>query len=170
MINGASGGVGTFAVQIAKALGTHVTGVCGTRNLEMVRSLGADKVIDYTKEDFTQGTDRYDLILDSAASRSILKPFRVLSHRGVYVMIGGASVGFLQVVILRPLLSRKEGRTIASMLTQVNQTDLAFLKELIESGKVVSVIDRTYPLRETPEAIRYMEEGHARGKVVISVQ
>jgi NADPH:quinone reductase-like Zn-dependent oxidoreductase len=171
LINGASGGVGTFAVQIAKALGAHVTGVCSGRNLEMVRSIGADHVIDYTKEDFWRTEKRYDLILDTAANRSILKPVSVLTPTGSYVWVGGSAflLTMLQQLILKPLFSKKNGRRISGMMANVNQTDLALLKDLLDAGKIVPVIDRKYSLSETPQAIRYVEEGHARGKVVITV-
>ncbi len=169
LINGASGGVGTFAVQIAKALGAHVTGVCSGRNLEMVRSIGADDVIDYTRECFWRSGKRYDLILDNAAFHSIRKSLRALTPTGTYVLIGGSTVSFLQTLILKPLFSKEGGRKVVSFMANVNQTDLAFLKELLEAGKVVPVIDRKYSLNETPQAIRQVEEGHARGKVVISM-
>jgi NADPH:quinone reductase-like Zn-dependent oxidoreductase len=171
LINGASGGVGTFAVQIAKALGAEVTGVCSGKNLEMVRTIGADHVIDYTKEDFWRGGKKYDLIVDNAAFYSIRKPLRALKPTGVYVLVGGSTstASILQSLILNPLISRIEGKKIVSFMASINQADLAFLKELLETGKVVPVIDRKYSLSETPQAIRYVEEGHARGKVIISV-
>ncbi len=171
LINGASGGVGTFAVQIAKALGTHVTGVCSGRNLEMVRSIGADQVIDYTKENFWRSGKEYDLILDNNAGRSLLKPLRALNSTGTYVFVGGSAfvLPMLQQLILKPFYSRKNGQRNLGMMANVNQKDLAFLKELFEAGKVMPVIDRRYTLSEVPEAIRYLEEGHARGKVVITV-
>ena len=171
LINGASGGVGTFAVQIAKALGAHVTGVCSGRNLEMVRSIGADQVIDYMKEDFWRSGKKYDLILDNNAGRSLLKPVRALNPTGIYVFVGGSAfiLTMLQELILKPLFSRKKGRKIVSVMARVTQTDLALLKELLEAGKIAPVIDRRYPLSEVPQAIRYLEEGHARGKVVITV-
>ncbi len=168
LINGASGGVGTFAVQIAKALGAHVTGVCSGRNLEMVRSIGANVAIDYTKEDFWRIGKKYDLILDNAAFHSIRKPLRALTPTGTYVLVGGSMVSFLQTLVLKPLFSRKEGRKVVSFMANVNQKDLAFLKELMEAGKVLPVIDRKFSLNETTKAIRYVEEGHARGKVVIT--
>lgn len=169
LINGASGGVGTFAVQIAKSLRAQVTGVCSGRNLEMVRSIGADHVIDYTKEDFWQSGKKYDLILDNAAYYSIRKPMRALTPTGIYVIIGGSTASIFQTMILKPLYSKKKGRKIASMIAKVNKADLIFLKGLLEAGKVVPVIDRRYSLSETPQAIRYLEEGHARGKVVINI-
>ncbi len=171
LINGASGGVGTFAVQIAKALGARVTGVCSTGNLEMVRSLGADDVIDYTKEVFWRRGKEYDLILDNAAFHSIRKSLVALKPRGVYVLVGGptSAASILLSLILNPLISRMKGKKIVSFLANVNQADLALLKGLMETGKVVPVIDRKYPLSETHQAIRYIEEGHARGKVVINI-
>jgi NADPH:quinone reductase-like Zn-dependent oxidoreductase len=172
LINGASGGVGTFAVQIAKALGAHVTGVCSERNLEMVRSIGADHVIDYTKEEFWRSGKKYDLILDNAAFQSIRKSLHALKPNGVYVLVGGSSstASILQSLILNPLLSKIKGRKVVSFMANVNQPDLAVLKELLEAGKVVPVIDRKCSLGEVPQAIRYVEEGHTRGKVVITVR
>lgn len=171
LIHGASGGVGTFAVQIAKALGAHVTGVCSERNVEMVLSIGADHVIDYTKKDFWRSGKEYDLIVDNAAFHSIRKPLRALKPTGIYVGVGGSTspASLLLSLILNPLISKIKGRKIVSFMANVNQTDLAVLKELLEAGKVVPVIDRKYPLSDTPQAIRYVEEGHARGKVVITV-
>jgi NADPH:quinone reductase-like Zn-dependent oxidoreductase len=176
LINGASGGVGTFAVQIAKAAGADVTGVCSTRNLDMVRSLGADHVIDYTKEDFTKGDQRYDVILDNVANRSLSEFRRVLNPDGRYVLIGGGGAnegrwlgpGLTQAVnamVLSKFVSQKMGM----MLGDLNQKDLTALADLMESGKVTPVIDRTYKLSELPQAIEYLEQGHARGKVVIAV-
>jgi len=167
LINGASGGVGTFAVQIAKTLGAEVTGVCGTRNVDMVRSLGADKVIDYTKEDFTQNGRRYDLILDNVASHSFSELMRVLTPQGLIVPNSGhGGMGYVfKAFLLSPFL-----RQLGSMYLAVpNGKDLTQLKEWIEDGKIKPVIDRTYPLRETPEAFRYLEKEHARGKVVVTV-
>ena len=168
LINGASGGVGTFAVQIAKALGAEVTGVCSTRNMDMVRSLGADHVIDYTKEDFTKSGQRYDLILDNVASHSPLACRRALTPRGIHVPNSGhGGMGFVTKALVLSLFSRRHGRLF---VTASKHEDMVVLKELIESGKVRPVIDGTYPLSETPEAFRYLEENHARGKVVISVK
>jgi NADPH:quinone reductase-like Zn-dependent oxidoreductase len=172
LINGAAGGVGTFAVQIAKAFGADVTGVCSTRNVDMVRSIGADQVVDYTREDFTRSERRYDLILDVAASRSLTDCRRVLDSNGIFVVIGapdGRWVAFLARVLGAVLLSRFGSRKMLPFLAEFSNADLIVLKELIEAGKVTPVIDRTYPLSETAEAIRYIEEGHARGKVVITV-
>ncbi|MGA2470693.1 MAG: NAD(P)-dependent alcohol dehydrogenase [Solirubrobacteraceae bacterium] len=171
LINGAAGGVGTFAVPIAKALGAEVTGVCSTRNVEMVRSLGADHVIDYTQDDFTDG-QRYDLILDAVANRSLSDLRRALSPTGTLVIVGGGSGKWLGpfVVLLQALVrSRFVSQRLHFFMANVNNEDLAALAALVESGKVTPVIDRTYPLNETAEAIRYLETGHARGKTVITV-
>ncbi len=171
LVNGASGGVGTFAVQIAKAMGAHVTGVCSTRNVELVRSLGADRVVDYTREDFTQGAERYDLILDNVGNRSLLECRRVLGPGGRYVMVGGPSgrwIDPLPRVLGAFVLSRFVSQEMGAFLAQLNKKDLATLGELAQAGKVKPVIDRRYPLRELPAAIEYLETGHARGKVVIT--
>jgi NADPH:quinone reductase-like Zn-dependent oxidoreductase len=168
LIAGASGGIGTFAVQIAKYFGAEVTGVCGTRNVDLVCSLGADHVIDYTKEDFTKNGQQYDLILATAGYRSIFDYRRVLSPRGIYVATGGAMAQIFQGILLGPLLSTG-GKKMGSMLVEPNK-DLDFMRNLIEAGKVKPVIDRCYPLHETGEAFRYYGEGHARGKVVITVE
>jgi len=172
LINGASGGVGTFTVQIAKYYGAEVTGVCSTRNLDMVLSIGAEKVIDYTKEDFTQNGQGYDLIIDNVGNRSVSDLKRPLNTKGNCVIIGFSSLSLLfQHMLLGPLVSRKGGKRISVMGTaKINKNDLLFLRELLETGKVVPVIDRRYTLSEVPEAIRYLEEGHARGKVVITLE
>jgi NADPH:quinone reductase-like Zn-dependent oxidoreductase len=164
LINGASGGVGTFAVQIAKSFGTEVTGVCSTRNLDMVRSIGADHVIDYTQADFTQTGQRYELIFDAVGNRSVSAYKRALSQNGICSVAGFTSLSRLfQIMLLG-------GKKVGMMKTaKANKEDLVFIKELLEAGKVVPVIDRCYPLAETAEAIRYLETGHARGKVVITV-
>ena len=166
LINGASGGIGTFAVQIAKAFGAKVTGVCSTRNLELVSSLGADRVIDYIKEDFARGTERYDVIFDVVAKRTYAECWRALGPNGTYVTTT-ISVGLLLQSLWVALTS---GRRLKPMLQPPTQADLAVVKELIEAGKVRPVIDRRYPLAEVPEAIAYVEKGHARGKVVIDVE
>ena len=176
LINGASGGVGTFAVQIAKSFGAEVTGVCSTRNLDMVRSLGADHVIDYTKEDFTQGTQKYDLILDNVGIGSLSSYRHVMTPKGIFVGIGGGGPDAGSVIgpLARPLkavvYSLFVSQKFPSMFATVNTADLTILKELLETKKITPVIDRTYPLSEVPAAIRYLEEGHARGKVVITVK
>ena len=175
LINGASGGVGTFAVQIAKSFGADVTGVCSTRNVDLVRSLGADHVIDYTKEDFTKGEQKYDVILDNVANHSLSEFRHVLTPNGKYVMIGGGGANEQGVfgVMLRPLkamvLSKFVDQQMGMMMADSNQKDLSLLAEMVESGKMKPVIDRTYKLAEVPEAIGYLEQGHARGKVVIVV-
>lgn len=172
LINGASGGVGTFAVQIAKSFGAEVTGVCSTRNVEMVRSIGADHVIDYTVEDFTQGGQRYDLIFDNVENRSLSDCRRALTANGTLILNSGSGahgIGLL-VRLVKPLvLSPFVRQNLRRYLSIPKHEDLVVLKELVESGKVTPVIDRTYPLAEVPEAIRYLEEGHARGKVAITV-
>ena len=164
LINGASGGVGTFAVQIAKSFGTEVTGVCSTRNLDMVRSIGADHVIDYTKEDFTRNGQLYDLIFDAVGNRSVSDYQRALSPNGICAVAGFTSLSRLfQVMFLG-------GKKVGLMETaKGNKKDLLIIKELLEAGKVAPVIDRCYPFSEVPEAIRYLEAGHAQGKVVITV-
>jgi NADPH:quinone reductase-like Zn-dependent oxidoreductase len=167
LINGASGGVGTFAVQIAKAFGAEVTGVCSTRNVDMVRSIGADHVIDYTQEDFTQSGGRYDLILDQVANHSLSDCRRALTPQGTHIPNSGHSgLGYIIKALVSSLFVRQQGRPYLAI---PNNEDLIFLKELVEAGKVTPVIDRTYPLSETPEAFRYLDEGHAQGKVVITV-
>lgn len=172
LINGASGGVGTFAVQMAKALGTEVTGVCSTRNLELVRSIGAEHVIDYTKEDFTKNGQHYDLVFDAVGNRSVSDLKRALTPRGIASIAGFTSLSLLfQAMIVGPMLSKKEGQKIGLMATaKANKKDLLVIKELLETGKVKPVIDRTYSLSQVPEAIRYLETGRARGKVVITVE
>jgi len=170
LINGASGGVGTFAVQIAKSFGAEVTCVCSTRNLELVKSLGADKVIDYTKEDFTKNGQRYDLILGINGYHSILEYKRALNPKGIYGMVGGSKAQIYQAVFLSALVSMIGSKKMGMVLGKSNQKDLIFLNELLKAGKVVPAIDRVYPLSEVAEAIRYLEKGHAKGKVVITVE
>ena len=168
LVDGASGGVGTFAVQIAKSFGAEVTAVCSTRNVDTARSIGADHVIDYTREDFTQRQQRYDLILAANAAHSIFDYRRALSPNGIYVWSGGKVS--LQVISLGPLLSLIGRKKIRLFLAKLNRKDLAFLADLLEAGKVVPVIDRCYPLSDAAVAIRYLENGHARGKVVLTVE
>jgi NADPH:quinone reductase-like Zn-dependent oxidoreductase len=168
LINGAGGGVGTFAVQIAKSFGAEVTGVDSTKKLDMLRSIGADQVIDYTQEDFTKSGQRYDLILDVAAYHSIFDYKRALSPKGIYVMVGGSSARIFQAIFLGPLISMTGSKKLGILAHKPNK-GLDFMKELFEAGKVVSVIDRRYPLSEVPEALRYFGKGHAKGKVVITV-
>jgi NADPH:quinone reductase-like Zn-dependent oxidoreductase len=170
LINGAGGGVGTFAVQIAKSFGAEVTGVCSTRKLDMVRSIGADHVVDYTQEDFTKSEQRYDLILANAGEHSIFEYKRVLSPEGIYVCTGGSFAQYFQATLLGPLISMMGSKKLGSMLAKPNQKDYDFLIELIEAGKVVPVIDRRYPLSEVPEALRYYGGGQVQGKVVIIVE
>ena len=175
LINGAAGGVGTFAVQIAKWLGADVTGVCSTRNVDMVRSIGADRVIDYTRQDFTKSEQRYDLIFDLAASGSLLACRRVLNPKGIYIGAGPAPGASMIGVIVRwitaaTVLSRLVSQKFVIFVTRSTKADLTTLHELMKAGKVKPVIDRCYGLSETAEAIRYLEQGHARGKVVITLQ
>jgi NADPH:quinone reductase-like Zn-dependent oxidoreductase len=172
LVNGASGGVGTFAVQIAKSYGTEVTGVCSTRNLDMVRKIGADHVIDYTQEDFTKNEQqRYDLIYDAVGNRSVSDYKRALKPGGTCAVAGFSSMPRLfEHAVVGPLRSKTGNKKVGLMgMAKLNQKDLDFLKELVEAGKIVPVIDRRYPLSETADAIRYLEEGHAQGKVVITV-
>ena len=169
LINGASGGVGTFAVQIAKSFGAEVTAVCSTRNLDQARSLGAGHVIDYTKEDFTQSGQLYDLIFAANGYHSLSAYKRVLTPQGIYVMAGGSMAQIFQAMLLGSWMSETGGKKMGGVSAKRDQKDLAFLKELAEAGKVVPVIDRRYPLREAAEALRYLGAGHARGKVVITV-
>jgi len=176
LINGASGGVGTFAVQIAKSYGADVTGVCSARNTELVQSLGADHVIDYTKDDFTKGDQHYDVVIDNVANHSLSESRRVLTPNGIYVMVGGGSaneqgfVGALGKALNAAIYSRFIKQKMGMMMAQPSTKDLTLLAEMVESGKLKPVIDRTYKLSEVTEAIRYLEEGHARGKVVITVE
>jgi NADPH:quinone reductase-like Zn-dependent oxidoreductase len=169
LISGAGGGVGTFAVQLAKHFGAEVTAVCSTQNVDRVRSIGADHVIDYTKEDFTRSGRRYDLVAAVNGNHSLLEYRRALSANGICVVLGGAMAQFLPVIFLGPLFSRFGQRKFRAMMTRPNQQDLLLLKQLLEAGTVAPVIDREYPLAEVPDAIRYLVGGHARGKVVITV-
>ena len=175
LINGASGGVGTFAVQLAKSFGAEVTGVCSTRNLELVRSLGADHVIDYTKQDVLQGEQHYDVILDNVGNLPLLAARHILTPKGIFVLVGGGGPeagqwigpmwGPVKALILSPFVSQDYSMIFAD----IDRKDLSLLKGLLETGKITPVIDRTYPLNETAAAIRYLEAGHARGKVVVTV-
>jgi NADPH:quinone reductase-like Zn-dependent oxidoreductase len=173
LINGASGGVGTFAVQFAKLFGAEVTAVCSTRNVDRARSIGADHVIDYTHEDFTKNGRRYDLVLAVNGYHPLLTYRRALRLGGNYVMVGAANArlfrALLQVMLLGPLLSRAGSKRMSVFVARPNQRDLAYIKELLEAGKLMPVIERCYPLSKTAEALRYLEEGHAQGKVVITV-
>ena len=170
LINGAGGGVGTFAVQIAKAFGAEVTAVCSARNMKMARSIGADHVIDYAKENFTQNGQQYDLIFAVNGFHPLSAYQRALTPQGRYVCAGGTMPQILQAMLLGPFMSRKNGKKMGFMgIAKPNQKDLVYLKELLEAGKIVPVIEKRYPLSEVPSAIRYLLEGHARGKVVVQV-
>jgi NADPH:quinone reductase-like Zn-dependent oxidoreductase len=168
LIYGASGGIGTFAVQIAKSFGAEVTGVCSTRNLDLVRSIGADHVIDYTQEDFTQNGQQYDLILATAGYRSLFDYARALSPGGIYVVTGGSMAQVFQPMYLGPFISMTGGKKMGNLAMRPSQKDLVFVAQLIEAGKVKPVIDRCYPFSEVAEALRYYGKGHSRGKVVIT--
>jgi NADPH:quinone reductase-like Zn-dependent oxidoreductase len=170
LIDGASGGVGTFAVQIAKSLGAEVTAVCSTRNLEIARSLGAQHVINYSQEDFTRSDQRYDLILGVNAHHSIFRYLHSLTQNGIFVLVGGALGRILQGVLLAPLLSRIGRKKMCFFIANINQKDLTFLRDLLETRKVVPIIDRRYPLSDAAEALRYLEQHHAQGKVVLTVE
>jgi len=173
LINGAAGGVGTFAVQIAKSFGAEVTGVCSTSNVEMVRSIGADQVIDYTKEDFTKSGRCYDIILDAVGNHSLSACRRVLNPKGIMIMAGAMAgrwmIGAMTRGIRASIVSRFVSQKIVGILAKPNKEDLTVLRDLMATGKVTPVIDRRYSLSEVPEAIRYLEAGHARGKVVITL-
>ncbi len=170
LINGASGGVGTFAVQIAKAFGAEVTGVCSTHNLDLVLSIGADRVIDYTQEDFTRNDQQYDLIIDIVANQSLSDLRRVLTPNGICVIIGFSTIGhMLKVNLLGPWISKIGAQKFGMLMPEEDSSDLEVMKEFLETGKVVPVIDQQYAFSEVPEAIRYLEKGHARGKVVITM-
>jgi NADPH:quinone reductase-like Zn-dependent oxidoreductase len=170
LVDGASGGVGTFAVQIAKSFGAEVTAVCSTRNVGTARSIGADHVIDYTREDFTQSGLCYDLILGANAHHSIFDYRRALSQGGIYVIVGGGLPQILQGMLLAPLLSKIGSKKTCFFIANINHKDLVSLKDLLEAGKVVPVIDRRYPLSDAAEALRYLEERHAQGKIVLAVE
>ncbi len=170
LINGASGGVGTFAVQIAKSFDTEVTAVCSTRNLEQARSIGADHVIDYTKEDFTKNGQQYDLVFAANGYHSLSDYKRALTPKGIYVMAGGTMAQIFQSMLMGSMMSETGGRKMGGVRAKQSQNDLVYIKELFEAGKVKSVIDRRYPLSEAAEALRYLGEGHARGKIVITLE
>ncbi len=177
LINGASGGVGTFAVQIAKSFGTEVTGVCSTRNVDLVRSIGADHVIDYTKEDFTKTDQRYDLIFDLVGNHSFSERRRILNPNGICVMAGLGGAGWHEGFATRLLgelngylRSRFVSQKFIAYIAQFNKADMTILADLLQSGKMTPVIDRTYKLTEMADALRYLEQGHARGKVVVTVE
>jgi NADPH:quinone reductase-like Zn-dependent oxidoreductase len=170
LINGASGGLGTFAVQIAKSFGAEVTAVCSTGKMDLARSIGADRVIDYTKEDFTKSAPHYDLIFAANGYHPILDYRRALAPKGSYVVAGGAWAQMFQAMLLGPWISMAGSKKMGGLVAKVDQKDLVFIKELLEAGKVKPVIDRRYPLSEVPEALRYLGEGHARGKMVITLE
>jgi NADPH:quinone reductase-like Zn-dependent oxidoreductase len=170
LINGASGGVGTLAVQIAKSFKAYVTGVCSTKNLDMVRSIGADQVIDYTREDFTKNGQHYNLIIGANGYHPILDYKRALSPRGIYVMTGGSGAQMVQAMLLGPWISMTGKKKMGGLSSKPTRNDLLFLKGLLEAGKVVPVIDRRYTLQEVPDALRYIEEGHAKGKIIITFE
>lgn len=169
LVNGASGGVGSFAVQIAKAFGAEVTGGCSTKKVDMVRELGADHVIDYTQEDVTQTEQPYDLILDAAAYRSFFDYLPALAAEGTYVWVGGSTAQFFQAIILGPWISRISRRAVKFLALTPNQDDLLLVKDLLVAGKIAPFIDRCYTLSEVPEAIRHLEQRRVRGKVAISI-
>jgi NADPH:quinone reductase-like Zn-dependent oxidoreductase len=170
LVDGASGGVGTFAVQIAKSFGAEVTAVCSTRNVDTARSLGADHVIDYSREDFTRSGQRYDLIFAANAYHSIFDYRRALSEGGIYAAAGGGWAQIFQAMLLGPILSLIGSRKMGFVAAKMTTKDLTFLANLVETGKVVPIIDKRYPLGDVAEALRYLEEGHAQGKVVITIE
>ncbi|UCH94622.1 MAG: NAD(P)-dependent alcohol dehydrogenase [Candidatus Aminicenantes bacterium] len=170
LINGAGGGAGTFAVQLAKHFGAEVTGVDSTGKLDMLRSIGADHVIDYTREDFTKKGQHYDLILDMVAYRSIFAYKRALSAKGKYYLVGGSMAALFQTLLLGPWIKMAAGKKLSLLGVRANTKDLAFMTELFEAGKVVPVIDKHYPLSKVAEALLYLGQGHAKGKIVITVK
>jgi NADPH:quinone reductase-like Zn-dependent oxidoreductase len=170
LIDGASGGVGTFAIQIAKSFGAEVTAVCSTRNVDTARSIGADHIIDYTREDFTLSGQRYDLIMAANAYHSIFDYRRALTQDGIYVLVGGGLVQILQFLMLAPFLSLIGSKKMRFFIAKIKKEDLIILKDLLACRKIVSIIDRRYPLSDVAEALRYLEEGHAQGKVVVRVK
>lgn len=169
LITGASGGVGTFAVQIAKSFGAEVTGLCSTEKIDLVSSIGADHVIDYTREDYTEGKQQYDLILDAGGYRSVIDCRRVLKLDGHYVFVGGSNARLFQAMLLGPILSMIDDRTMGNLMASPDRDDLIEVRDIIEAGEVTPVIDERFPLEKVPEAIRYLEGGNARGKVIIAV-
>jgi NADPH:quinone reductase-like Zn-dependent oxidoreductase len=169
LINGASGGVGTFAVQIAKSFGAEVTGVCSTRNVDILQTLGADHVIDYSKQKFTENNQSYDLILGVNGHQPLSDYKRALKQNGIFVHVGGSEAQMFQAMTVWPWISKTSGKKMGTFLQKANQNDLVFLKELLETGKVKPVIDRQYKLSDVREAFKYFEHGHAQGKVVITI-
>ena len=170
LINGASGGVGTFAVQVAKSFGAEVTAVCSPRNLDQARSIGADHVIDYTEEDFTKNGQQYDLVFAANGYHSLSAYKRTLTPKGIYIMAGGSVAQIFQSMLMGSMMSETGGKTMGGVSAKRSQQDLVFIKELFEAGKVKSVIDRRYPLSEAAEALRYLGEGHAKGKIVVTMR
>ncbi|NQX66179.1 NAD(P)-dependent alcohol dehydrogenase [Paenibacillus alba] len=170
LINGAGGGVGTFAVQMAKSCGAEVTGVDSTKKLEMLKSLGADHVIDYTKDDYTQNRQRYDLILDVAGNRSIFDNKRALNRSGTYVMVGGSLARIFQVMLLGPWISRTGNKKMGILVHRPNNNDQQYMMELFEAGKVAPVLDRRYPLSQVDDAVRYFADGQHKGKIIVYVE
>jgi NADPH:quinone reductase-like Zn-dependent oxidoreductase len=170
LINGASGGVGTFAVQIAKSFGAEVTAVCSTRNLDQARSIGADHIIDYTKEDFTKNSQQYDLVFAANGYHSLSAYKRTLTPKGIYIMAGGSMAQIFQSMLMGSMMSETGGKTMGGVSAKRSQQDLVFIKELFEAGNVRSVIDRRYPLSEAAEALRYLGEGHAKGKIIVTMR
>ena len=169
LINGASGGVGTFAVQIAKWFGAEVTAVCSSGKLDLARSLGADQVIDYTQEDFTQNGQQYDLILAANGYHSLSAYKRALTPQGLYVMAGGSLAQIFQAMLMGRWMSKTGGKKMGAVMAKINKNDLAFLTELLEAGKIKPIIERCYPLSEAAEALRYLGAGHVRGKIVLTM-
>ena len=169
LIHGASGGVGTFAVQIAKSFDTHVTAVCSKRNIEQSKAIGADHVIDYTKDDFTQQSQQYDLIIAVNGYHTLADYKKALTPKGIFVMIGGTKAQILQSMFLSSFFSEKNGRQMRGLNAQRSQKDLMYLKDIFEAGKIKSVIEKTYPFNETPDAFRYFGEGHSKGKIIITL-
>jgi NADPH:quinone reductase-like Zn-dependent oxidoreductase len=170
LVQGASGGVGTYTVQLAKYYGAEVTAVCSTKSADMVRSIGADHVIDYTREDFTKNSQRYDVIIAVNGYHPLSAYKRALTPTGTYVMAGGTAAQIFQSLLFGALMSEREGRKLKGLAAEAKQKDLLFIKELLEAGKIKPVIDKRYPFSETPEAMRHLGTGHAKGKVVISMQ
>ena len=174
LVNGSSGGVGTYTVQIAKVLGAQVTAVCSTRNVELVKSLGADHVVDYTQADYTQGGAQYDVIIDNVGNRTLSENRRALKDGGRYVLVGGGGpdngkwIGPMMNWVKAPIYSMFVSQRMQTMLAEINPKDLLLLAQMLQAGQVKSVIDRSYPLADTAAAIGYLEEGHARGKVIVT--
>jgi len=169
LIDGASGGVGTYTLQLAKCFGAEVTATCSTRNVDIARRLGADIIIDYTAEDFARTGKRYELIMAANGHHSLFAYLRALTKDGTLVMVGGGLFQIIQAMLLGPLFSRMSSKKVRMFIAQINQPDLLLLKDLLETGKLVSIIDKSYPLSQTAEALRYRDQGHARGKVIVTL-